>query len=328
MSAPPGALRVGVSLAAPDDPRGWQRLFALAERADSLGFHSLWMPENHFQRGATPSPLLALASIAARTRRLRLATTSLLLPLHHPMRIAAETSTLDALSGGRVLLGLGRGFRAPVFEGFQVEASTKRDRFDEALDALLAVWSGEAVALGGAHFGALDGEAIRLGLRPQQRPHPPLVVAAFGPKGLLQAARRGLAYLASPLESLATLAENYALWAENRVGGPPGFPRVPVMRTVFVAGDDAEAERVRRALDGEARRTLGRAPRALARAASGPLEARVLVGTTHEVHDGIARYRERLGMDLLVGRIEVPGVPEAARDASLERLAELADQRT
>ena len=96
------------------------------------------------------------------------------------------------------------------------------------------------------------------------------------------------------------------------------------MRTAFVAADDSEAERVREALAGEARAIRARAPRALARAAGGALEERVLVGTASAVRDGIARYRERLGMDLLVARIEVAGVPPAARDASLERLAALA----
>jgi alkanesulfonate monooxygenase SsuD/methylene tetrahydromethanopterin reductase-like flavin-dependent oxidoreductase (luciferase family) len=186
-----------------------------------------------------------LAALAARTRRLRLATTSLLLPLHHPLRVAAETATLDALSGGRLWLGLGRGFRAPAFEGFEVEAARKRDRFDEALDALLAAWSGEPVTLAGAHFAARDGARLRVGLRPVQRPHPPLVVAAFGRKGLLQAARRGLPYLASPLETLAALAQNYALWRDHREGDAAPAVRAPVMRTVFVAGDDAEAESVR-----------------------------------------------------------------------------------
>jgi len=191
-------------------------LFGLAERADALDLHSLWLPESHFQRGATPAPLVVLGALAARTRRLRLATTSLLLPLHHPLRIAAETATLDVLSGGRLLLGLGRGFRAPVFDGFEVQATTKRDRFDEALDAVLAAWSGEEVSLLGVHFAAREGAFVRLGLRPVQRPHPPLVVAAFGRKGLLQAASRGLPYLASPLETLATLEENYAIWREHR----------------------------------------------------------------------------------------------------------------
>jgi alkanesulfonate monooxygenase SsuD/methylene tetrahydromethanopterin reductase-like flavin-dependent oxidoreductase (luciferase family) len=313
-----------VSLAAPAEPAGWARFFAVAERADALGLHSVWLPESHFSRGATSAPLTMLAALAARTRRLRLATTSLLLPLHHPLRVAAETATLDALSGGRLWLGLGRGFRASVFAGFEVEAASKRDRFDEALDALLAAWSGEEVSLAGAHYAAREGACLALGLRPVQRPHPPLVVAAFGRKGLLQAARRGLPYLASPLETLATLEENYALWRAQRWGQAQPEVSAPVMRTVFVAGDDAEARRVRDALAGEARAVVPtNAPPALARAAGGALEERVLVGTAHEVRDGISRYRERLGLDLLIARSEVAGAPPAARDASLERLAEL-----
>ncbi len=317
-------LGAGVSLAAPAEPAGWRRVFALAERADALGLHSVWLPENHFTRAATPSPLVALGALAARTRRLRLATTSLLLPLHHPLRVAAETATVDALSGGRLWLGLGRGFREPVFAGFEVESATKRDRFDEALDVLLAAWSGEEVALAGVHFSAREGARVRLGLRPCQRPHPPLVVAAFGPKGLRQAARRGLAYLASPLETLAALEENYALWRETAAGATAPGPQAPVMRTLFVARDDAEANAVREALAAEARSLATGVSPALARKASGPLPERVLVGMPNEVRDGLARYRERLGMDLLVARIEVPGVPPAARDASLERFAELA----
>jgi len=265
-----------------------------------------------------------LGALAARTRQLRLATTSLLLPLHHPLRVAAETATLDALSGGRLLLGLGRGFRAPVFEGFEVPATTKRDRFDEALDALLAAWSGGDVSLAGVHFAAREGAFVRVGLRPVQRPHPPLVVAAFGRKGLLQAAKRGLPYLASPLETLATLEGNYAIWREHRAEAPRGGPQRPVMRSVFVAGDDSEAQSVREGLVTEARAIAASAPPALARTAGAALEERVLVGTANQVRDGIARYRARLGMDLLVARVEVGGVPPAARDASLERLAEIA----
>jgi alkanesulfonate monooxygenase SsuD/methylene tetrahydromethanopterin reductase-like flavin-dependent oxidoreductase (luciferase family) len=317
-------VKLGISLAAPAEPGGWPRFFAVAERADALGLHSVWLPENHFTRGATPSPLAMLAALAARTRHVRLATTSLLLPLHHPLRVAAETATLDALSGGRLWLGLGRGFRAAVFAGFEVEAASKRDRFDEALDALLAAWSGEEISLAGAHFAAREGARLALGLRPVQRPHPPLVVAAFGRKGLLQAARRGLPYLASPLETLATLEENYALWRAQRWGDASPAVVAPVMRTVFVAKDDAEARRVRESLAGEMRVIPANPPPALARAAGGAVEERVLVGTASEVRDGIVRYRERLGMDLLVARSEIAGVAPAARDGSLERLAELA----
>jgi alkanesulfonate monooxygenase SsuD/methylene tetrahydromethanopterin reductase-like flavin-dependent oxidoreductase (luciferase family) len=315
-------LRLGVSLAAPATPPGWQRAFALAARADALGLHSLWLPEHHFDPGATSAPLAALAAFAVRTTRLRLATTSLLLPLHHPLRLAAEIATLDALSHGRALIGLGRGFRASVFAAYGVETSVKRDRFDESLDAMLAAWSGEPVALAGPHFAARAGETLRLGLAPLQRPHPPLVVAAFGKKGLQQAARRALPYLASPLESLPTLAENYALWEAERSGEPPlGTPRVPVMRIVYPAASDGEARRVLDALAGDALAAARRAPAALARTAAEPIAARAIVGTASYVRDELARYRECIGMDLVVARTELPGATEPERDAALERLA-------
>ena len=388
---------------------GWERMLAVATRAEALGLHSVWLPENHFAPSATPAPLVALAAFAARTRRLRLATSSLLLPLHPPRRLAAEVATLDALSGGRVLLGLGRGFRAGVFEGFGVRARDKRDRFDAALDTMLSAWASAAPTA--------------------KRPHPPLLVAAFGPKGLAQAARRGLPYLASPLETLDALAHNYALWrelceqeksraqnkdarsgdaqsesgrdgdgggdgarnggaqnedarsesargddggdgarsddAQNEVARRDGAkveraqsdgaevrraqsedardggaqnesarardvrggdaPRVPVMRNVFVAANDAEAGRVRDALRAESARLAGtRAPNpVLARAAAGEIEERALIGGAAQVEDEIARYRERLGLDLLVARVEFAGADAAARDAALERLAQI-----
>ena len=85
---------------------------AQGERAEALGFHSLFLPEHHFGGpGSIPSPLLLLAAVASRTRKLKLGTTSYLLPLRHPLHAAAEVAVLDRLSGGRVILGVGRGFR-------------------------------------------------------------------------------------------------------------------------------------------------------------------------------------------------------------------------
>jgi alkanesulfonate monooxygenase SsuD/methylene tetrahydromethanopterin reductase-like flavin-dependent oxidoreductase (luciferase family) len=317
-------LKLGLALGGAARPEDWPRIFAWAARAEALGLHSLWLPEGHFRRGALASPLLVLSAIAARTRRLRLATSSLLLPVQHPLRVAQEVAVLDLLSGGRVILGVGRGFAAPLFHAFGLDVREKRDRFDEALDAILRAWAGEPLTLAGEHFATLDGHSVVPSLRPLQRPHPPLVVAAFGRKGLLQAARRGLPWLASPLESLEVLAENLAF---HRAHLPPGVDAarlgMPLLRTVHVAATDSEARRVREALEAESARTLAGLPAALARSAAGPLAARALVGTANEVRALLARYRERLGMDLLVARIELPGSGEAERRASLERLVEL-----
>jgi len=317
-------LKLGLALAGAARPEEWPRVLDWAERAEALGLHSLWLPEGHFRRGALASPLIVLSAVAARTRRLRLATTSLLLPVHHPLRVAQEVAVLDLLSGGRVILGVGRGFAEPLFRAFGLEVREKRDRFDEALDAILRAWAGERLSLSGEHFATLEGRTVVPSLRPLQRPHPPLVVAAFGRKGLLQAARRGLPWLASPVETLEALAENLAF---HRSHLPPGVDGarlgMPLMRTVYVAATDTDARRVREALAAEAARMLAGLPPSLARSAAGPPESRALVGTLGEVRELLARYRERLGMDLLVARIEVPATSDAERRAALERLAAL-----
>jgi len=296
---------IGIALGGSSRPEQWRRDLSRVEHAERGGLHSVWVPEMHFGRGATASPLLALAAFAARTRRLRLATTSLLLPIHDPVALADEAAALDRASAGRLILGLGRGFRAPLFRAFGVDARAKRDLFDAALDTMLARWS--------------DGAgSVR---PPRQRPHPPLAVAAFGAKGLAQAARRGLPYLSSPLESAGRVEENLR---RHRAGLPEGIdPReivVPVMRTVHVARDEAEARRVRQALEGEARAMGGRGPRSLASAAAEPLEERVVVGTAAQVRDRLGRLRDRLGIDLLVVRPQVPGLGATAREDALERL--------
>jgi len=317
-------LPLGIALGGAEGPEAHAEQRVWVDRAEALGLHSAWLPESHFTPGASPSPLVVLAAFAARTKRLRLGTTSLLVSIHHPLRVAEEVSVLDAISRGRVWVGLGRGFRAPLFGGFGVEASAKRDRFDEALDALLAAWSGEPLVLDGAHFDT-GGRLVRAALRPVQRPHPPLLVAAFGRKGLRQAAVRGLPYLASPLESLELLEENHAFHREHLA-----YPiadhvaKAPVMRTVYAARDDLDAARVHAGLEAEAaRRAAGRLPPVLARAAAGGVDDRAIVGTPERVAERIALYRERVGMDLLIARTQVPGAAPAAQAASLERLAEL-----
>lgn len=308
-TAAPRPLRPALAIAGPARPDAVVTGLDLAEHADALDFDSLWLPENHFRPGATASPLLTLAAVAARTRKLRLATTSILIPIHDPWRVAAEVATLDQLSGGRAIFGVGRGFDRLLFQTFGVDPKEKRDRFEWALDAILAAWTGGA-----------PGFPPDLPL-PVQRPHPPVVVAAFGPKGLRQAARRGLPYLASPLERLDVLIENYRRHREDLPEGTDaGALEVPVMRTAHVAGSRAEAERARRSAAAEFSDVAERVGKTLAAKASGDVDERVVVGEVDEVVERLETYREAIGMDLLVIR-PAPGTDHREQRASLERLA-------
>lgn len=288
---------LGISLGGIATTNEWQRQLEWIERAEELDLHSVWLPEMHFAPGSSVRPLLALAGFAARTRRLRLATTSLLLPIHHPLQIAQDVATLDALSGNRVVLGLGRGFRAPLFAGFGIDASSKRDLFDQSLEQLLEAWNGRC---------------------------PPMAVAAFGRLGLAQAARHGLPYLASPIEPLDLVEENLRFHREKLPESIDAAALVvPIMRTVHVARDDLEAARVCASLEAESRQLMkGRVPKSLGRAAAAGVEERAIIGTAGRVTDQIGRYRERVGLDLLIARIEVGGVGPEEREESLARLVE------
>ncbi len=300
---------------------GADALCAQAERAERLGFHSFWLPEGHFSGAAAiPQPLLCLAAIAARTARLRLGTTSYLLPIRHPLQIAEEVAVLDRLSGGRVILGVGRGFRKALFAAFEVDRSTKRDRFEAALIAMRDAWAGHPVA---PESDDLPGAPAVLAPRPIQDPHPPIWVAAFGPKALEQAGRLGLPYLASPLETEAALAANYAMHRETLAlhGHDTTALAVPIMRTVFAHPDAAVVTRVRDALQRQALALSHSALAVLRRSGAADAEDFAILGEPARVRDEVLRFREKLGMTHLIARTQVPGADEHERLAALDALA-------
>jgi len=318
-----GRLHLGVTPWLDDWDGPAESLASQAEHAEALGFQSFWLPESHFTgRAANPAPLLRLAAVAARTQRLRIATTSFLLPVRHPIHVAEEVAVLDRLSQGRVILGVGRGFRSALFAAFDVPSSEKRDRFEVALQVIRDAWRGEPVAW--ESVGGAEPTPVCLAPRPVQQPHPPIWVAAFGPKAVAQAGRLGLPYLASPLEPMARLEENYA----RHRGALPEAQRgarlaVPVMRTIFVSRNASELGRAREALAKQGAALAKASVASIRRNGGEDVDAWALVGEPERVQDGIARYREQLGMTHLIARIHVPGVEREALVASLECLARL-----
>jgi len=193
------------------------------ELADRLGFHGVWLVEHHFMPGYShcSKPELFLAALAARTSRLRLGLGVVPLPYHHPVHVAERIATLDHLCGGRLEVGIGRGFAPREYEVFGVPMAKSRELVDESLAILRAAAKDTPVVFAGRHF-RLDGVAILP--RPVQRPHPPLWTAAVSPETFDWAARSDLGVLAGPFKPWPMVAADVRRYRAAWRGSEP--PRI------------------------------------------------------------------------------------------------------
>ena len=162
----------------------------LMRAAEDLGYDSVWPAEHHFtEYGYCASPALSLAAIARETKRIRLGTGIVVLPLNHPLRVAEDYAFLDHMSDGRVDLGVGRGYQPLEFQRYGVDQETTREQFQEALTVIRQAWSEGRVNFEGRHF-RFDDVPIRPS--PVQKPHPPIWMAALSPETFELAGRYGL----------------------------------------------------------------------------------------------------------------------------------------
>ena len=282
-----------------------------AQFAEGLGYESIWLPENHFGENALPDPLTLLASVAGATSSIRLGSTSYLLTLRNPLQAAEQVAVLDQLSGGRLILGVGRGYVPEMLRAFHVPPKEKRRIFAWSLELMRDAWAGKPVSLDGS-----AEHAVQVHPRPFQNPHPPLWVAAFGPKALAQAGRLGLPYLCSPMESLSTLEQNYQTHRQSALdAGTALRPEVPLMRTLFVSRDAAMLKQVRAELHERVEHV---------RMVEGEqVDDWAIIGEPGEVLDKIALYEERLGMTHMIAtRLRIGGIPEPVLRESVALLAQ------
>lgn len=167
----------------------YRKHFDLAALAEDLGYDTVWLTEHHFiDDGYSPSLLPIAAAIAARTRRIRIGTFVILLPLHNALRIAEDGATVDIISNGRFDLGVGQGYRIPEFVGFDIPRRERGARLEEGTEVIRRAWTEKNITFEG-RFNKLTDVTVVPG--PVQKPHPPIWLAARGPKSIARAARNG-----------------------------------------------------------------------------------------------------------------------------------------
>lgn len=314
-----------------DQRERYDQALTQACHADALGFDSVWLTEHHFSRhGIVSDSLAVLAHLAARTSSVRLGTAVSVLPLHHPLRFAETAATVDQLSAGRLDLGIGRGYQPGEFSGFGLSITDKNDRFAEALDVLLRVWTTDGpVSHSGKYWSFEDASPQP---RPFQRPHPPLWVATDSPDGLAMCAAEDYGVLLPQGTSLTITAGQMKRYIEALAGAGtgPDKARVYLARATHVAATDdqawAEAEgpykdflgyadKLRRAQAGTA--PGGRSPFDL----DADLRDSALFGSPDTV---IARLREirELGIERVMLFLHMGGLPHEKIMNSLDLIAQ------
>ncbi|RAJ76870.1 MULTISPECIES: MupA/Atu3671 family FMN-dependent luciferase-like monooxygenase [unclassified Streptomyces] len=228
-----------------DGPARYEALLSAAEFADTHGFHALWVPERHFHSfgGLFPNPAVLAAALAARTRSVRLHAGSVVLPLHHPVRVAEEWSMVDNLSGGRAGLCVASGWHSGDFVLAPGTYDDRREVMYERLATVRRLWAGAPhTAVGG------DGERVDVTLHPAPvQARPPLAVAVLSAPGSWErAAREDVGVVTNLMQQdVDDLARNIALYRRTRAacGLDPRAGRVTVLVHTYLRGDSARARR-------------------------------------------------------------------------------------
>ena len=184
-------------------------------------------------------PIPYLASLAAQFPSVRVATGIILLPLNHPVRVAEEAATLDVITNGRMILGVGGGYLQDEFDAFGIERASRVARMEEGLPLIRELWTGGPVTAETKYF-QLD--EVSISTVPIQEPNPPIWLGAQSEPAVRRAARLADAWYVPPFPTHRELIDLYQIYLEERAGNP-GFSvtPIPVRREVYLAEGRAEA---------------------------------------------------------------------------------------
>jgi alkanesulfonate monooxygenase SsuD/methylene tetrahydromethanopterin reductase-like flavin-dependent oxidoreductase (luciferase family) len=176
-----------------DYARFYAQCFEEIEESERLGFTGVWLSEHHFvDDGYLPSPLVVAAAIAPRTQRMTIGTNVLLLPMHHPLRVAEDAAVVQIVSGGRFVLGVGQGYVQHEFEVLGFDRTYRPSLFEEGTEIIKRAWEEGRTGYEGKHWHFED-----LPFEPRPEPLPPIYVGAFADPAIDRAARLADGFLAS-----------------------------------------------------------------------------------------------------------------------------------
>jgi alkanesulfonate monooxygenase SsuD/methylene tetrahydromethanopterin reductase-like flavin-dependent oxidoreductase (luciferase family) len=291
--------------------------FELVDEAEACGLDAMWLAELHTapDRSVLAAPLSIASSIATRTKRIRIGTAVQVLPLCHPLRIAEEAATVDHISHGRLIFGVGRSGFPRTYMAYGISYAESRERFAEVLEILKRAWTQERFSFHGQFY---NFEDVCMVPKPYQTPYPELRIAVNSPDTFQQAGETGLPiFVATRQGDLNELVPNLQVYREAwAAAGHPGNGRVFLRVPVYIAATERQAREEPRESVMYFYRYLGQrieesasleGARAIEnRAARGQrlqtieydevLRSKIVVGTPAMVADRLGEIKEKLGL--------------------------------
>ena len=235
----PKAVPYGIALPQvfPDGPVDMGLVRDSAIRAEALGYDGLWVMDQITGGAAALEPINLLSYAAAVTSKIRLGTSVIVVLNRNPVILAKEFSTLDNLSDGRLIVGLGLG--NPRKENSRIGAQTRRrvDHFVESLEVMRALWE-QPQAKHGGQFWTLDGDAMEP--KPVQRPGPPIWFGAGHPDALRRAVRHGDGWMGAGSSTTQQFRKNVEILNESLDASGRDPSTFPISKRVYIGIDDDE----------------------------------------------------------------------------------------
>lgn len=327
-------MRLGLNITnqhAPSEPLTdrWIETIGQVQLARALGFDIVVFGQHYLvSEFAMLQPAVAAARLAAEAGSMRVGITIYLLPLLNPVAVAEEVASLDIITGGRFIFGIGLGYRSVEDRAFGLKRSERVQRLLSHLHVIKQLWAGESPMFESPYCG-LDG--ARTALRPVQRPHPPIWVAANNDRAVERAAQIGDAWLINPHATVHTIERQMHLYRAALARARKPFPtELPMLRELFVAETRAAAVKVARpylekkyeayVAWGQHRALPG--GDSMVQAFDDLAKDRFILGDPAACADEITRCAAVTGATTMIFRVHWPGMPHTAVTQALRLLAE------
>lgn len=314
------------SLPGRSETEAFDEAMAQVDAAERWGLDAMWLAEIHFapERTYLSAPLAIASAIAARTSRMKIGIAVQVLPLCHPLRLAEEAATVDQISHGRLIFGVGRSGVVSTYDAYQVPYDESRERFAEILDIVKRAWSEPRFSYVGKYH---RFDNVVCSPKPYQKPLPEIRIAASTPDTFPAIGALGYPVFASvrhpTWSELAPHIKNY--YDAYQAAGHPGKGRVFVSAPIYIAETEerarAEAEasvthfyRLQYELIAESARRSGRqnfidrAERLRTLTYADVLGGNVIVGTPDSVAARLKQLRDEIGFDGILAELNCGGL--------------------